>query len=466
MSLSWTKQQDFYLRLGFLKALVAAMSSQRRSTTKEAILRRLDLALFTGARGRDALWGRVRSRITWYDAEEDRISSDKPTVAEALLVDGDCPSLLFAVTGPTSYKILDWGHDVGFVGRGNQITERGLLLRHLLVQDRIERFLAGEAEAWNPFVLEPMERLLLLFHLAEIDRVTVDLIERLGETDEDGTLESSNAAQLTCRSMFTVLDQAKGDIQPREIPAYRTARELACTIAAELGLSDLLAHCDGPSRRAPKPVRPSARRSAFAGANRKERRTTKNADHQTIPRFEQLVDLGFLTKPVASKQIEGADLEARRRWKYRATDAARRWRDSVRRYRPEEKKRFAWDGFAASAVAAFVPNAVGSSLGPSEPMTARYLWRAYERIHRAVGHTPMESVALFAMIMAATDGITIEMTAFHRLMLAVKQRSALPEHAFFASGNDLDKMFIQLKPGFLENVTAIQSQLTWGTDAA
>jgi hypothetical protein len=32
----------------------------------------------------------------------------------------------------------------------------------------------------------------------------------------------------------------------------------------------------------------------------------------------------------------------------------------------------------------------------------------------------------------------------------------LPEHAFFSSGNDLDQMFIQLKPGFIEQVANSQ----------
>ena len=55
---------------------------------------------------------------------------------------------------------------------------------------------------------------------------------------------------------------------------------------------------------------------------------------------------------------------------------------------------------------------------------------------------------MHAMIQALTNGIVIEMADFHRIMLAVKQRSLAPEHVFFASGNALDKMFIHLKPGF------------------
>ena len=51
------------------------------------------------------------------------------------------PATLFAITGPTSYKILDWGRDVDLIGRGNQITERGLLLRFLLDERQASAFL-------------------------------------------------------------------------------------------------------------------------------------------------------------------------------------------------------------------------------------------------------------------------------------------------------------------------------------
>jgi hypothetical protein len=88
-------------------------------------------------------------------------------------------------------------------------------------------------------------------------------------------------------------------------------------------------------------------------------------------------------------------------------------------------------------------------------MLADYLWSAYKLVARPMGHTPFDSVALVATIQAATDGVPIEMVEFHDLALRIKQTSALPDHAFFASGNDLDHMFIQLKPGFHERLLAL-----------
>ncbi len=459
--LPWTKFQDFYLRLGFLKALVAALSPERRSATNDAIIRKLESPLFDGAPAHSQLWGGVGPVVSWYPR---KTPGGKliayPEVAEALLIHGYHESVLYGVTRETTYKILDWGHNVEFVGRGNQITERGLLLRRLLHEQDTERFFLGDPLAWNPFLLEPRERLFFLFHLLEIDRLTIELIDDLGVRQAETPLESSDVARLTCRALFRVLRGAEKSVQPRDIPAYRTAMELAVTIARELDLPDLIDSAEGFGKpRLPKPPKLSARRSDFGRptSSVRERRTTKNADHQTIPRVEQLVDLGFLRKPVdGDAKDDASTLAGRRRWRYVPTDACRRWAEA-RREVATPNVPFEWDGFARTAVMAYsaVPPAKSLLTGPER--VASYLWNAYTRVARPIGHTPFDSVALVAMLDAAVDSVAIEMAEFHRLMLAIKQSSALPDHAFFASGNDLDKMFIQLKPGFVERIGGLHS---------
>ena len=176
--LPWTKFQDFYLQLGFLKVLVAVLSPQRRSEMNESIVRKLERPLFDPAAKHGALWKRVSDGLQ-HDA----------SVAEALIVDGGCPSYLYAITGPTAYKILDWGRNVEFIGKGNQVSERGLLLRHLMDQDGLAKFVAGDVEAWNPFVLNRSERLFFLYHLAEIDEVILQLTRKLGELGSGTVLE-------------------------------------------------------------------------------------------------------------------------------------------------------------------------------------------------------------------------------------------------------------------------------------
>ena len=91
-ALPWTKFQDFYLRLGFLKALVAALGTERRSVPTETILRRLRRPLFEEAAAHPALVGRVGERMPWYEKGwwRDSVEAKKtPTVAEGLIVDAD-----------------------------------------------------------------------------------------------------------------------------------------------------------------------------------------------------------------------------------------------------------------------------------------------------------------------------------------------------------------------------------------
>lgn len=455
MSFPWTKFQDFYLRLGFLKVLTCALDPSRRSALNQSIERRLAIPLFEPVTKYAPLWDRVKPN---FPKEETKLPSKKQftTVAEALLFDGDCPSVLYAITPETSYKILDWGHDVHLVGRGNQISERALVLRALLPGAVADQFFNGDVDAWNPFVMTTAEKLFFLYHLGEIDETTIDLIDGLALRHEQSALEAAEASRLLCEAMFALLSRSEQNLLPRETPQFRTALDLACVIADELGVKDFAQIC-GANRSLRKIGKAGVKRSGLSRLGEHTRRTTKSADHQTIPRFEQLTDLGFVRK----NDPEIADVfSARKRWRYIPTDASRQWR-SAHAANLEQKRNFWWYGFAKTAVRTF---ALGSSENEAgNDVIARYLWRAYEKIRRPMGHTPFDSVALLAMIYAAIDGIAIEISAFHRLMLAIKQGQFLPDHAFFASGNEIDKMFILLKPGFTEALAPVLGALGEGS---
>jgi hypothetical protein len=463
--IAWTKFQDFYLRPGFLKVLTAVLSAERRSVPNDAIIQRLRTPLFDPVRTHADLLESIkhlapRPKPTKKGKRPKR--EEGPTVAEGLLIHDQCPSVLFAITGPTAYKIVDWGRDVEFIGRGNQITERGLLLRYLLDDTATSAFLSGDVKAWNPFLLTLKERLFLLYHLAEIDGVIDDLLLQLGELDlQPGTaLESGDAARMTCKALLRVLKNTQGKVPPAEVLRFRTASALAATIAEELEMADEAMDLVGAARRKlPKAISPRTRRAgAFAGSRANVRKTTKNADHQTIPRFEQLVDLGFLTKPGAMSGDESEQLAARKRWQYVPTDVCRRWAAAVREQEHGDGP-FLWNSFAAAAIRTFQIAPSVQALSTRSKLVAEYVWKAYEHVHRRVGANPLDSVALFAMISAASDGVVIEMSEIHRFMLSIRKNSLFPEHVFFSSGNELDRMFIQLRPGFLEKVAESQQPL-------
>jgi len=465
-ALPWTKFQDFYLRLGFLKALVAALGTERRSVPTETILRRLRRPLFEDAAGHGALAGRVGERMTWYEKDwwRETVEAKKtPTVAEGLIVDADLPSLLFAITAPTTYKIVDWGRNVGLLGRGNQITERGLTLHALFADKGIGAFLDGDPDAWNPFPLTMVERIFFLYHVIEIDTVTLALIDAIGARSEGADIETVDAGKMLAGALSSVLSKAQHDIRPPEIPAYRTALELAATICEELGIAPPTGVMDN-RRRAPRPMNPAAKRKALmaAASGSALRRAHKNADHQTIPRFEQLVDLGFLTK---GRQT--GDLQARRKWRWHPTPIALRWA-SARNRLIHGTAPFLWEGFAAVSCHAYLDIETPERRTDTRTI-ATYLARGYRTVRRSVGHTPFDSVALMAMALGVEDGLAIEMVDFHRLMLAIKTQGLLQGEVFFASGNTLDKMFVSLREDFAERVVAVlPERLEWeaANDAA
>lgn len=451
-ALPWTKFQDFYLRLGFLKALVAALGTERRSVPNETILRRLRRPLFEDVAFHRTLAGRIGDRMSWYETgwwNAPAGGKKTPTVAEGLVVDADLPSLLVAITAPTAYKIVDWGRNVGLLGRGNQITERGLTLYALFNDIGVKSFLEGDPDAWNPFALTTVERIFFLYHIIEIDTVTLALIDSIGARAEDSDIETIDAAKMLARALTSVLAKAENDIRPPEIPAYRTALELAGTICEELDMAPPGGVVEN-RRRAPRPVRPATKRKALmaASAGTEPRRTHKNADHQTIPRFEQLVDLGFLSK---GREVD--NLQARRKWRWHPTPVAARW-VSARKNVDTGSTPFLWDGFARVSCHAYLDVQAPERRDDTRTIAA-YFARGYRAVRRAVGHTPFDSVALMAMAFGVEDGLAIEMVDFHRMMLAIKTQGLLQGEVFFASGNTLDKMFVSLREDFAERVAAI-----------
>ena len=179
-----------------------------------------------------------------------------------------------------------------------------------------------------------------------------------------------------------------------------------------------------------------------------QRKLTKNTDHQTVPRFEQLADLGFVRK-----QGPGFDdKDSRRRWRWLPTEPCAWWRDATEGR--ELDQTFLWHHFASAIGSTLAAPTVGAKdLAPAR--IAHQTWSAYRVVRRTVGGTPSDSVALFAMIEALASGQLLEMHEVHDLLLAVKRSGCASDDAFFAGGNALDEMFIRLRPGFAD---AVQQQ--------
>jgi hypothetical protein len=174
MSFRWTKLQDFCLRLGLLKVLVALLPMSRTSSARSKVLRRLDDLLFDAVHD-DELLASAAVVVGGGDGE------GIETVADALLITSGAESWGQPLKKKTVYKLLEWGHTTGLVVKGNRISERGLMLRSLFDEEAVRAFLGGEEGAWNPFQLTGPERAFFFYHLGEQDEVLWRITTALGE---------------------------------------------------------------------------------------------------------------------------------------------------------------------------------------------------------------------------------------------------------------------------------------------
>jgi hypothetical protein len=248
--------------------------------------------------------------------------------------------------------------------------------------------------------------------------------------------------QLTLAGMKEVLKRAERTIPMPELPRFRVARELAETIDWELSPDD------APLRRS-RPVLPAPRIPGKPSPTSK-RKSRKNADHQAIPRFEQLIDLGFLAKRV-DPGLSGREMDrARRAWSFEIGEASKRFRDALGADGRLRDPDWYWSDFAKAFGAAYLAG------GDPVPRVATSLeaidvfLEAYQIAHRPVGQTPFESVAILAMALGLERGVTVEVKALHNLMLTLKREGSLQEQIFFAAGNEIHQMFILIRPDFRE----------------
>ncbi len=485
--LHWTKFQDFYIRIGHLKVLVALLDRGRRPTDNDSIIRALQNLLCEPYTRSEALHRVIEEQYPWFAEALGKRKGRRqgkarlPEVHEALLLLGDgqtpCPSQASAITTGSVYKVLDWGRDLGLVagaGRGNKITENGLNLRHCfeggIDAPKVAKFLTGDHLAWNPFLLTDRERVFLLYQLCEQDRVTLEIINRIAQSQSEGaesTIESKEAARMACWAIHKMLTESSRASMGSDLRTLRVVKELGALILRELddeehSLEEELKEQEVlprnfDSRR--KQIRQVGVERGLWGrsaARDKPRKTQKQADHQTIPRFELLVDLGFLTKPITQECEEDPSQQWRDQasWKYLPRPLcfswSKCWQDRHNGSAPWERHQFA----NAVLQSGFVP-VDGIEQQVSLAKKVDFLWAAYEKSHRSFGVTPASSVCVLAMVEAVISGYCVEVEEFHLVLCGLKEKGGtFFEHIRFSGGNSLNRMFIKMKPGLPEVIKA------------
>lgn len=404
---------DKFQRLGLLKILVAILDPQRRSITSEAIKYKLLMLLF-GDKG------------------------DKATIAEQLIQSAECPSWNFRFTRATILQVLDWGRLYGFVGSGNQITERGILLQCIMGKGAADSIKKGDFSV-NPFKLTLDEKLYFLYHNLEVDMPLYFLIKRLSDF-ADKPIRGIEGDKLTCFALydtFKFITETYG-FSSRFLQLIRNLRELIGKIVLELDLTSEL-----PVLAIQKPKPPSLQ---IVKPEQRDKKRTRAADGEAIPRLELLTDLGLLSKiNDTDKQNEIENIL--KSWRYWVTPSLL----SFCKKTPEKyETNFCWTQFAQAATS-FTGDISKRLYIEKDPfIIVKRTYEAYKEVKRSFGHTPLESVAILAVIRSLKTSEIIEIKDVHALLLSFKQNNLFSNSVRFAAGNDIDKMFIDIRPSFIE----------------
>ncbi len=407
---------DFFQRAGLLKMLVAVLDPQRRSAAQEALTRKLSKLLFDPTGG-------ARTR------------------AEYLIRNAAGTSWNFTITEPNIKQVIEWGRLVGFVGSGNQITERGLMLRAIMGPEALDSIISGNLST-NPFDLTAAEKLYLLYVHWEVDSALHFLIRRLAALPPDEPIRAIEADKLTCLAfydLFGLMSESRNS--SKTLLMLKSLRELLGRMVAELDLS------------AEIPITPVVRPRPTTQFRQKpeqrDKKRTKTADHEAIPRFELLVDLGLLTKKVGEEDRD--EEKARKSWRYWLTPALVDFNTKMPdTFDPE----FCQNGFGRCASAVVSRDAERLDVERDATSILRLAYDAYSLVRRRFGHTPIESVAVLTTINTLAESKVVEVKEVYEFFLGFKLNNLFPDTVRYAAGNDLEKMFIDIKPSFVAEVEA------------
>lgn len=422
--LRWTKLQDFCLRLGLLKALVAVLPRQRQPLAREELVRRIQKTLFGVQRPSSVRGTPMRS------------DSARLPRADRMLRQSRSASWGQPIHASTAYKIVEWGLTTGLVVSGNRISERGLLLRALIGESNVEDFIK-ERENWNPFELTAPERTFLLYHLGESDELLLQLAIDAGLMGNGASCDASCSHLLAAKGLRQVIGRVERGLDLQDRARLSTVKELSAMIDWEVSE-------DRDTRR------PKSRNAKATPARRRvvgsiKRVTKKSADHQAIPRFEQLVDLGVLTK-TGDGDDAAAFERARKAWTFVVTPEAEAFAAATGGSLALDNRKWLWTQFARSVGAAGL-GGPATTHQATETEAIDLFVETFELVRRPVGHTPFESAAILTMVRGLERGSVIEVNAMHDIMLQVKRNGGLDGRFSFAAGNDVRRMYLFLGRG-------------------
>ncbi len=275
--------RPYQQRLGFLKVICRVGREARGGP--EDILERVK-AIYPETR-RPSLAGR---RIEDFDPKK-------------LIRNRNIPSWIVGFVPSTLDRLVTWAEMLGLIAQSGRLSEWAAILNGIRGRP--------EETSWvedNPFVLSIEERCFFIQLLFYHDHVLPFLIERLGRLEIGKPIGVAESCVLATQSLGDLLDSIKGN-SPTELQTRQELRDVLERIGRQYKLPD------------PRALVNASSRPEIVNRLQQERRKGVRvllAERHAITRFEQLTDLGLLTKedPRNPSSADSCDEKSRSSWNW------------------------------------------------------------------------------------------------------------------------------------------------------
>jgi hypothetical protein len=220
---------------------------------------------------------------------------------KSLIQDDRIPSWIVGFVPKTLDRLVWWAEKVGLVAQSGRLSEWAAILDGVRRQPAEQSWIKD-----NPFILSLEERAffvqLLFFH----DQVLPFLVHHLGQLEAGASVGVADSCLLVSRSLGDLFDHIKEN-SPAELQLRMEVRDVLERIGQQYKLDDPRKLVNAESRR-------DVLKHLSDGRTKGVR--VRLAEQHAIPRFEQLTDLGLLTKenPKNPAMDQKSKEEARTSW--------------------------------------------------------------------------------------------------------------------------------------------------------
>jgi hypothetical protein len=447
---------EYQQRLGFLKILVSLLPEDRSPPNKVRLLERLKF-LFVPATKAPA-YPLLKERMDEYgplDKPSRRKRGEDAVLSfgDALVRHRSLASWQLGFFADRLDRLWVWGNWLGLVGREGQITEWGLTLRRNIESETRKGVTSGSG--WpNPFVLTPAERAIFLQLMLFSDHVFIPLIINLSRIPISTTITSPRASLLAFLSMVDLLR------------IHRTFASLGADGLAVRELAEVLKQIAVEFRIEVPKVESEVNglmEAVIEGRFLPTKKRSRLAENHAIPRFEQLADLGLISKDISGESTNQDELEKRTQWSYKPTErlyqVARILAEAIASKQPQSWPRGSarvwdilgsyWMEMVGAADARYLDQL---DLKRDRVLVGGFLDKGYGRASRSYGFTQFHSVAVEASLAAMSAGYRLEMSDSLEFALQLQRMPELSEDFRFSGEPTLARLTCTFKRSLSEAI--------------